>query len=97
MPLRFSYIPFRFSCLLFLGALLFCFTTSLAQGGSVKVTGTVLDQETNQPLEYATLVLQRTEDPGKVTGGITDINGKFDVETTPGTYNVRVEYISYKT
>lgn len=62
----------------------------------IKITGTVLDQETDQPLEYATLVLQSVRNPDKVTGGITDANGKFEVETAPGNYNVSVEYISYK-
>ncbi|MDX1768970.1 MAG: TonB-dependent receptor, partial [Arenibacter troitsensis] len=62
----------------------------------IKITGTVLDQETNQPLEYATLVLQSVRNPEKVTGGITDASGKFEVETAPGNYNVSVEYISYK-
>ena len=55
-----------------------------------------MDQETDQPLEYATLVLQNVRNPDKVTGGITDANGKFEVETAPGNYNVSVEYISYK-
>ncbi|SMG26944.1 TonB-dependent receptor domain-containing protein [Arenibacter troitsensis] len=62
----------------------------------IKITGTVLDQETNQPLEYATLVLQSVRNPEKITGGITDASGKFEVETAPGNYNVSVEYISYK-
>tara|TARA_R100001369_G_scaffold68009_1_gene95615 strand:- start:2032 stop:4542 length:2511 start_codon:yes stop_codon:yes gene_type:complete len=62
----------------------------------IKITGTVLDQETDQPLEYATLVLQSVRNPEKVTGGITDASGKFVVETAPGNYNVSVEYISYK-
>lgn len=64
---------------------------------SITISGTVLDQETNQPLEYATLVLQSIDNPDRVTGGITDLDGKFSVETTPGKYNARVEYISYKT
>lgn len=62
----------------------------------IKITGTVLDQETSQPLEYATLVLQSVRNPEKVTGGITDATGKFDVEALPGNYNISVEYISYK-
>ena len=64
---------------------------------TITLTGTVLDKETNQPLEYATLVVQSVPSPDKITGGITDIDGKFSVETTPGRYNLRVEYISYKT
>lgn len=71
------------------------------QGGQrpapIKISGIVLDSETNQPLEYATLVLQSLRNPDRITGGITDETGKFDVETFPGRYNVRVEYLSYKT
>lgn len=63
---------------------------------SLKITGTVLDQETKDPLEYATLVIQSISDPEKITGGITDANGKFEVEAAPGSYNLSVEYISYK-
>jgi len=61
----------------------------------IKITGTVLEQDTNLPLEYATLVLQSVQNPGQVTGGITDANGKFEVEAEPGNYNISVEYISY--
>lgn len=63
---------------------------------TITLTGTVLDSETNDPLEYATLVLQQVSDPSKVTGGITDAQGKFSVEAKPGNYNVRIEYIGYK-
>lgn len=63
----------------------------------IRITGTVLDEETSQPLEYATLVLQSVRNPEKITGGITDATGKFDVETLPGRYNVRIEFLSYRT
>lgn len=69
---------------------------TFAQEGNTTLTGTVLDQETNAPLEYATLVLQRVDDPNKITGGITDADGKFNVTATSGKYNIRVEFISYK-
>lgn len=67
------------------------------QRSPISLTGTIIDQDTGQPLEYATIVLQSLRNPDRVTGGITDIDGKFDVETFPGRYNLRVEYISYKT
>ncbi len=63
----------------------------------ITISGTVYDKETGQPLEYATLVLQSVRRPEMVTGGISNIDGKFSVETMPGQYNVRVEYLSYKT
>jgi hypothetical protein len=81
-----------FQLLLFL-----TFAVSFAQQGTVTISGTVLDQENDFPLEYATLVLQSIENPDKVTGGITDLDGKFSVETVKGKYNIRVEYLSYKT
>ncbi len=63
----------------------------------IKITGTVIDSDTGERLEYATLVLQSIRNPDRVTGGLTDINGQFAVETFPGQYNVRIEHISYKT
>ena len=64
---------------------------------SIKLTGTVLDKESGEPLEYATLVVQSTTNPERVTGGITDLNGIFSVEVRPGNYNLRVEYLGYTT
>ena len=64
---------------------------------NIKLTGTILDKDTGSPLEYATVVLQSTVDPSVVTGGITGLDGKFSVETTAGTYHIRVEYLSYET
>nr|WP_299214207.1 TonB-dependent receptor [uncultured Allomuricauda sp.] len=63
----------------------------------IKITGKVIDTDTGQPLEYATLILQRTKNPERITGGITDAMGMFEVETFPGVYNIRIEYISYIT
>ena len=63
----------------------------------ITITGTVLDKGDGLPLEYATLVLHSVENPQKVTGGITDIDGNFKVEALPGKYNISIEYISYKT
>ncbi|HBU78579.1 MAG TPA: TonB-dependent receptor, partial [Muricauda sp.] len=63
----------------------------------ITISGKVTDSESGQPLEYATFVLQKTDSPDQVTGGITDLDGNFEIETAPGTYNIRVEFISYKT
>ncbi len=61
----------------------------------IKITGKVLEQDTNIPLEYATLILQSVNDTSNVTGGITNENGDFEVEVAPGFYNVIIDYISY--
>ncbi len=87
--------------------LLFLFFLALAtaqaqspQGSNnqtISLKGTILDQETGSPLEYATVVLQKVEDPSSISGGITDESGKFEFSTTPGIYTIRFEYLSYKT
>ncbi|NQZ43368.1 MAG: TonB-dependent receptor [Flavobacteriaceae bacterium] len=86
---------------LFLGLLLACTSLTMAQRPQnlpqVKISGTVIDKDSGQPLEYATLVLQSVRNPEVVTGGITDAQGRFEVETTAGRYHVSIEYISYTT
>lgn len=81
--------------------LLIC-SISFAQGTPglpepIRITGTVVDSENGQPLEYATLILKSVSDPNLITGGITDVKGNFDVQISPGNYNLSVEFISYKT
>lgn len=63
----------------------------------IKISGKVLDKSTSQPLEYATIVFQNSKRPEMVTGGITDGKGEFNIEINAGTYDVRVEFISFKT
>ncbi|MDM9631873.1 TonB-dependent receptor domain-containing protein [Robiginitalea aurantiaca] len=67
-----------------------------SQGRNITLTGTVMDKDTGTPLEFATVVVQNANDPSKITGGMTDLDGKFSVETPAGVYNIRVEYISYE-
>lgn len=62
-----------------------------------QVTGTVVDEASNQPLEYATIVIQSVRRPEMVTGGITNDKGQFSIEVVQGEYNIRVEFISFKT
>ncbi len=84
---------------LFLMAFFMSFSQRPTGQGAAPITisGTVYDKDTGQPLEYATLVLQSVPRPEMVTGGISGLDGKFSVQTSPGKYNVRVEYLSYKT
>jgi len=47
-----------------------------------------------QPLEYATFGTAKCKESREVTGGITDATGKFDVEASPGNYNIQCLNIS---
>lgn len=62
-----------------------------------KVSGSIVDELSNQPLEYATIVLQSVRRPDMITGGITDSKGQFLIEVVQGEYNIRIEFISFKT
>ncbi len=63
----------------------------------VTVSGTVIDKETNQPLEYATLVFFDKKLNKIVNGGITDPKGHFNISVPKGIYDISVEFISFKT
>lgn len=81
---------------LFLVLSMMSFSNAGAQGkNGINVKGQVVDADTNQPLEFATLVLQNVQTQ-EVTGGVTDMNGKFSVDAPSGVYNIKFEFISYK-
>lgn len=63
---------------------------SLAQTGFIR--GTVIEDESGEPLFGVTVAIE-----GTGTGSITDFEGKFEIKTTPGTYNLQISYISYET
>tara|TARA_R110001606_G_scaffold399054_2_gene580245 strand:+ start:18784 stop:21195 length:2412 start_codon:yes stop_codon:yes gene_type:complete len=72
------------------------FSQKPSNATNITLTGKVVDAKTNQPLEYATIVLKDVKTQ-KVTGGITDEKGSFSVQTPKGTYDISIEFISFKT
>ncbi|MAZ71510.1 MAG: TonB-dependent receptor [Flavobacteriaceae bacterium] len=71
------------------------FTTFLIAQNTSTITGKVLEQGTNYPLEYATVSF--IDASGKtVEGGITDLDGNYAITIPAGVYTVKYEFISYK-
>lgn len=66
-----------------------------AANGEILITGKIIDANSNQPLEYATIVLRNTVTQ-KISGGITDETGSFNIKTPKGTYEISAEFISFK-
>jgi outer membrane receptor for ferrienterochelin and colicins len=62
----------------------------------VKITGKVFEKISKQPLEYATISITAPNDTKVIAGGITNPKGEFDVAVAPGTYDIKVEFISFK-
>ena len=63
------------------------FTTSIS---AQTITGTINDP-TEKPQEFATVMLMRVQDTALVKGAITDKDGRFELEKiAPGRYFTRV-------
>jgi hypothetical protein len=71
------------------------FSQKQNNSNSITISGKVVDTRTNQPLEYATVIINNTETE-KVSGGITDINGEFSIEMPKATYQISVAFISFE-
>ena len=86
--------------LLFVLLSVVCLTTSNAQQQNQKdvvITGSIIDSNTQTPLEYATVIFANKAIPNSITGGITDENGNFSIPIAPGTYKISFEFIGFKT
>ncbi len=89
-----------FFALLFLGLISTLFAQRPQGGGpgnfsKLKLTGIVVDKETQEPLEYATISLINKRFPERIQGGITDAKGNFNLEVFPGQYTISIEYIGF--
>jgi outer membrane receptor protein involved in Fe transport len=62
----------------------------------VKITGTVIEKVSKQALEYATITFINNRNPKAIFGGITNSKGEFDIEINAGSYDVKIEFISFK-
>jgi hypothetical protein len=69
--------------------LLFAMVT-LAQSG--KISGSIVDKETNQPLIGANVLVVGTS-----LGAATDVNGEYSISNVPpGTYSLKASYLGYQ-
>jgi len=66
------------------------------QNNQISITGNIIDSNTKEPLEYATVVLNNIETK-QLSGGITDEKGNFTIKIISGTYDISFEFISFKT
>ena len=87
--------------LFFLGLLLFSARAQkpqvISEKSEVTISGNVIDEETKEPLEYATIVVFSKLKNAIITGGITDSKGDFSIPVEIGAFDIRIEYIGFKT
>lgn len=78
---------------LFLSANQF-FAQAKSSADEIKITGKVIEAGSNMALEYATIVLKNTK-TNAISGGITDMEGKFSISAPKATYEISVKFISF--
>ena len=87
---RFSY-RILFLVLFFIGIPLTAQTTK-----DIEIKGTVLDKDSNQPIEYATVLIADNKTLKPIKGTTTDANGYFSLNTTANNFYIEVSFIGYK-
>jgi len=84
---------------IFLCVAIFIATFSFAQNMPFKISGTIISEEDNLPLESATVYLQRVKDSSLVTYTISGRDGKFMLEgkSADKETNLFISYVGYQT
>lgn len=88
-----KFYTFRKRSLQYMGlALVFAFSAAMAQGQSVTITGKVTDNETQQGLPGASVLVV-----GTTTGTVTDVNGDFSlsVDAAGGSVKLAISFVGY--
>ena len=67
-----------------------------AQKLDTHISGIIIDKESNTPLEYATISISNSNETNIKYAGLSDKNGNFKIDVSYGTYDVKVEYVSFK-
>jgi len=61
------------------------------------VIGVVMDRDSEQPIEYANIVILKSEDSSQVNGGVTNSEGEFRITgIRPGNYIAKASFIGFE-
>lgn len=79
----------------FLVLFLYSFIYTQAQGIERTVTGTILDKDTKDPVEFAGIRVLNAKDSAFITGTAADIDGRFKLSLSSGKYIIQTSFIGY--
>ncbi|MBU3011759.1 TonB-dependent receptor [Polaribacter vadi] len=72
-------------------------TLLLSQIATAQITGKVIENDENYPLEYATIALYNSTTKTLVNGVVTDFDGLFSIDNIkPGNYYIEASFIGYQ-
>ncbi|AOW21892.1 outer membrane beta-barrel family protein [Urechidicola croceus] len=79
--------------------LLLIFTSNFvfAQKQSINIFGTLVEEETAQPIPYATVVAYNSETDEIISGTTTDDNGRFNTATANTNIYFEISFMGYQT
>lgn len=63
----------------------------------VSYFGKIVDQDTELPLDYATVSLYRLRDSTLIAGNVSDFKGEFTIKAPADTYYAVVDFLAYQT
>ncbi|CAM1344314.1 TonB-dependent receptor domain-containing protein [Tenacibaculum amylolyticum] len=69
---------------------------SICSFGQITLKGKVADKSTQQPLEFATIIVTKPNTTTLITGTSTDDKGEFSITTKPGVYDIKIEFVGFK-
>lgn len=67
------------------------------ENSKITISGKIIEKSSTLPLEYATITFIGFNSNQVVSGGISDSKGNFSIAIQPGKYNIKFEFISFKT
>ena len=69
----------------------------LANPKTIRIQGTIIDKDSGEAMEYATVSLFSLPDSTFMTGMVTDMKGAFTLEASAGRYYIDIKSMGYKT
>lgn len=70
---------------------------ALAQESSIEVTGTLVEEASDQPVPYATVVLYNSDTHDIIMGVTTDGDGNFKLNSSSPNFYIEISFMGYKT
>ncbi len=64
--------------------------------GQAIITGTVIDANNSDPLEFTQVALLKPSDSSLVAGAVSNTDGSFEITASSGSYLMTVNFIGYE-
>lgn len=87
----------RLNQLLLVICLLGSTTYALAQNKDIKVSGTLVEEQSDMPVPYATVVLYKTDSRDIIMGVTTDGEGDFELTSPTPNFFIEISFMGFKT